>query len=276
MDRFAELTGRRYRLFDYAGAPEAERVIVMMGSGAETAHETVDWLVARGEKVGVLKVRLYRPFSIAERSSPRCRRRVRSIAVLDRTKEPGASASRSTRTSSPRSRGGTRAGSASRRADDRRRALRPVVARNSRPAMVKRRLRRARPSRAAERTSRSGIIDDVTHTSPAVDPDFRHRDAGRRAGASSTASARTAPSARTRTRSRSSARRRELFAQGYFVYDSKKSGAVTISHLRFGPRPIRSPYLDRGRPSFVGLPPVRASWSARRARAAPRRARRSC
>ena len=89
MDRFAGLTGRRYRLFDYVGHPEAERVVVIMGSGAETAHETVDALVAQGEKVGVLKVRLFRPFS-AEDFVAALPRTVRSIAVLDRTKEPGA------------------------------------------------------------------------------------------------------------------------------------------------------------------------------------------
>ena len=90
MDRLAGLTGRSYRLFDYAGAPDAERVVVVMGSGAETAHETVDYLVARGEKVGVLKVRLYRPFSVKHfvEALPQT---VKSIAVLDRTKEPGAS-----------------------------------------------------------------------------------------------------------------------------------------------------------------------------------------
>jgi pyruvate-ferredoxin/flavodoxin oxidoreductase len=90
MARFAELTGRRYRLFDYVGHPEAERVIVMMGSGGETCTQTVEHLVARGEKVGVVKVRLFRPFGRAP-ASRRCRRRRASVAVLDRTKEPGAS-----------------------------------------------------------------------------------------------------------------------------------------------------------------------------------------
>ena len=89
MDRFAALTGRRYGLFEYAGHPEAERVIVIMGSGAETVHETVDWLVERGEKVGVLKVRLYRPFSVNDfvAALPKS---VKALCVLDRTKEPGA------------------------------------------------------------------------------------------------------------------------------------------------------------------------------------------
>ena len=89
MARFAELTGRRYRLFDYVGHPEAERVVVMMGSGAECAHETVDHLVARGERVGVLKVRLFRPFSV-EHLLAALPASARSIAVLDRTKEPGS------------------------------------------------------------------------------------------------------------------------------------------------------------------------------------------
>ena len=89
MDKFARIVGRQYHLFDYVGAPDAERVIVMMGSGAEVAHEAVEALSARGEKVGLLKVRLFRPFSI-EAFVAACRPRVKSIAVLDRTKEPGA------------------------------------------------------------------------------------------------------------------------------------------------------------------------------------------
>ncbi|MEI2653750.1 MAG: hypothetical protein V9G12_16670 [Microthrixaceae bacterium] len=89
MDRFAELTGRRYAPFDYVGHPEAERVVVMMGSGAECAHETVEHLVAAGERVGLVKVRLYRPFSI-DRFLAALPATVRSVAVLDRTKEPGS------------------------------------------------------------------------------------------------------------------------------------------------------------------------------------------
>ena len=129
MDQFAELAGRQYHLFDYVGAPDAERVIVMMGSGAETAHETVEYLNARGEKVGVLKVRLYRPVLESSTSCRRCPSTVKSIAVLDRTKEPGARASRSTRTwSRPWAKASTQ-GWAPFKAmpHDRRRPLRPVV-----------------------------------------------------------------------------------------------------------------------------------------------------
>ena len=89
MEAFAKLTGRRYGLFDYVGHPEAERAIVMMGSGAEAAHETVDWLVSHGEKVGLVKVRLYRPFSIRHLAAA-LPKTVKSIGVLDRTKEPGS------------------------------------------------------------------------------------------------------------------------------------------------------------------------------------------
>src|SRR4029453_16329209 len=89
MARFAELTGRRYRLFDYTGHPQAERVIVLMGSGAEAAEETVDWLTRRGERVGVLRVRLFRPFSVRDFPAG-LPESVRALAVLDRTKEPGA------------------------------------------------------------------------------------------------------------------------------------------------------------------------------------------
>ena len=89
MDKFAGIVGRQYHLFDYVGAPDAERVVVMMGSGAEVAHETVEYLIKRGEKVGLLKVRLYRPFSV-EHFAAALPKTAKTIAVLDRTKEPGA------------------------------------------------------------------------------------------------------------------------------------------------------------------------------------------
>ena len=207
--RFAALTGRRYRLFDYVGHPEAERVIVMMGSGAETAHETVDWLRARGERVGVLKVRLYRPFSARGLRSRRCRRRRGPIAVLDRTKEPGARrraalpgrASRRSRKSptGPIARA-ARASSAGAT------ACRPRNSRRRWSQAVFDELRRPSPQQPLHRRHR-GRRDPLV---AGVGPRPRHRAGRRVARACSSAWARTAPWAPTRTRSRSSARRRRL------------------------------------------------------------------
>lgn len=248
MDRFGELTGRQYTLFDYVGATDAERVIVLMGSGAETVHETVEHLVARGEKVGVLKVRLYRPFSPAallEALPPT----VTSIAVLDRCKEPGADgeplykdvlgalaqASADGQRSMPRVIGG-RYGLASKEFT---------------PAMVKAvfdELAAATPKRQFT----VGIHDDLTHLSLPWDTAFR-TDASRQLqhavfwglGADGTVSA-------NKNSIKILGEATDLQAQGYFVYDSKKSGAVTVSHLRFGPASIRSTYLvEPGMAGFV-------------------------
>jgi len=242
-DRFAARTGRRYHLFDYAGHPEAERVLVLMGSGAETAHDTVDWMAARGEKVGVLKVRLYRPFSVREfaRALPAS---VRSIAVLDRTKEPGSvgeplyldvlAAVREAReegwaswTGDPRILGG-RYG---------------LSSKEFTPAMVKAvfdELGREKPGNHFT----VGITDDVTKTSLPVDAslDIEPGDIVRAVfyglGSDGTVGA-------NKNSIKIIGEESGRSAQGYFVYDSKKSGSMTISHLRFGPRPIRSPYLIR-------------------------------
>jgi pyruvate-ferredoxin/flavodoxin oxidoreductase len=248
MNRLAALVGRRYRLFDYAGAHDAERVIVMMGSGAETAQETVEHLVARGEKVGVLKVRLYRPFSV-EHFLEAVPATVRTLAVLDRTKEPGslgeplyldvvaavaeAVASRRTRFATPPRIIGGRYG---------------LGSKEFTPAMVK---------GVFDETSRErprahftvGIRDDVTHTSLAYDPAFSTEDpATVRAifyglGSDGTVGA-------NKNSIKIIGEQTDHYAQGYFVYDSKKSGSTTVSHLRFGPRPIRSTYLI-SRASFV-------------------------
>jgi pyruvate-ferredoxin/flavodoxin oxidoreductase len=248
MDRFGELTGRRYTLFDYVGATDAERVIVLMGSGAETVHETVEHLVARGEKVGVLKVRLYRPFSPAallEALPPT----VKSIAVLDRCKEPGADgeplykdvlgalaqASADGRRSMPRVTGG-RYGLASKEFT---------------PGMVKATFDELQET-SPRRQFTVGIHDDLTHLSLPWDPAFR-TDASRQLqhavfwglGADGTVSA-------NKNSIKILGEATDLQAQGYFVYDSKKSGAVTVSHLRFGPSPIRSTYLvEPGMAGFV-------------------------
>jgi pyruvate-ferredoxin/flavodoxin oxidoreductase len=239
MDRFAELTGRSYHLFDYHGAPDAERVVVLMGSGSGAVHETVDALVAGGERVGVLDVRLFRPFS-GEGFAAALPDTVRSIAVLDRTKEPGAPGeplyqdvvtSLAERVASgrlasmPRVVGG-RYGLSSKEFD---------------PAMAKAVLDEL-AKEAPKNHFTVGIVDDVSHTSLDVDRSFTTEapDVVRAVfyglGADGTVSA-------NKSSVKIIGEEPELYAQGYFVYDSKKSGAMTTSHLRFGPRPIRSSYL---------------------------------
>jgi pyruvate-ferredoxin/flavodoxin oxidoreductase len=248
MDRFGELTGRHYKLFDYVGAMDAERVIVLMGSGAETVHETVEHLNVHGEKVGVLKVRLYRPFApgaLLAALPPTAT----SIAVLDRCKEPGADgeplykdvvtalaqAAADAKRTMPRVIGG-RYGLASKEFT---------------PGMVKAVFDEL--SNAAPKSQFTiGIHDDLTHLSLPWDADFR-TDASRQLqhavfwglGADGTVSA-------NKNSIKILGEATDLMAQGYFVYDSKKSGAVTVSHLRFGPAPIRSTYLvEPGMAGFV-------------------------
>jgi len=242
MERFATLTGRRYRLFDYVGHPEAERVIVMMGSGAETAHETVEAKVARGEKVGLLKVRLYRPFAV-DAFIAALPRSVKTLAVLDRTKEPGsigeplyldvvAALQEGFSGACPRVIGG-RYG---------------LSSKEFTPAMVKAVFDEAAQAKAKNHFT-VGIVDDVTHRSLPVDATFDlERDDRVRAvfyglGADGTVSA-------NKNSIKIIGEETPHHAQGYFVYDSKKSGAITISHLRFGPGPIRSTYRI-GRAGFV-------------------------
>jgi len=232
MERFARRTGRRYQPFEYVGAPDAERVVVLMGSGCEAAHETVDALVAGGEKVGIIKVRLYRPFDNA-RFLAALPPTVRSIGVLDRTKEPGASGepllldivnALYDAPIHPRVIGG-RYG---------------LSSKEFTPAMVKGVFDHLALEHPKPRFT-VGILDDVTFTSIDYDPSFSlEPDDVVRAmfyglGSDGTVSA-----------NKNSCKiigDRDHFAQGYFVYDSKKAGAVTVSHLRFGTRPIRSTYL---------------------------------
>ncbi|MCP5516211.1 MAG: pyruvate:ferredoxin (flavodoxin) oxidoreductase [Verrucomicrobiales bacterium] len=241
MDQFAEITGRRYNLFDYVGAPDAERVIVLMGSGGETAHETVEHLVAAGEKVGVLKVRLYRPLAVQAfvEALPAS---VRRIAVLDRTKESGSAGEPlyldvvaalnealanewGPLTSMPRVLAG-RYG---------------LSSKEFTPGMVKGVL----DNLAADRPKNHftiGITDDVSHSSLDYDPAFStEADKVVRCmfyglGADGTVGA-------NKNSIKIIGEETDNYAQGYFVYDSKKSGSMTISHLRFGPQPIRSTYL---------------------------------
>jgi pyruvate-ferredoxin/flavodoxin oxidoreductase len=256
MDRFAKLTGRQYHLFDYAGAPDAERVIVVMGSAAETVEETAKFLAARGEKVGVVKVHLFRPFSAADMVSA-LPPTVRTIAVLDRSKEPGSagealyldvvaalSEARRTKSQEPRT-DGSFAANGSRFSV----LGSPTViggryglsSKEFTPAMVKGvfdELARDEPKNHFT----IGINDDVSHTSLAYDPAFSIEDPQAvrcvfwGLGADGTVGA-------NKNSIKIIGEETSNYAQGYFVYDSKKSGSMTISHLRFGPNPIRAAYL---------------------------------
>jgi pyruvate-ferredoxin/flavodoxin oxidoreductase len=255
-DRFARITGRQYHLFDYHGAPDATRVIVVMGSGAETVSETVDALNAKGEKLGVLKVRLFLPFDTTAflDALPKS---VREIAVLDRTKEPGS-------LGEPLFQNVVTA-FANVPAERRPRALiggrYGLGSKEFTPAMAK-----AVFDELAKTTPKNGftvgIYDDVTHTSLPFDRDWDiEADDVVRAvfvglGADGTVGA-------NKNSIKIIGEQTDNYAQGYFVYDSKKSGALTVSHLRFGPRPIHSPYLisqanfvSCSQYSFIGRHPV--------------------
>ena len=250
MDRFGELTGRHYHLLDYCGHPEAERVLILMGSGAETAEETVDYLAARGEKVGLLKLRLFRPFPADAllRALPAS---VRGVAVLDRTKEPGADGEplyKDVLAALARDSMGERILPRLPRVIGGRYGL---SSKEFTPGMVKAVLDElARETPKAQFTI--GIHDDVGHSSLDWDTDFRtdaHRDTFQALfyglGSDGTVSA-------NKNSIKIIGEQTDLHAQGYFVYDSKKSGATTVSHLRFGPRPIHSSYLiEDGDANFV-------------------------
>ena len=234
MDRFAALTGRQYKLYEYYGAADATRVVVLMGSGAEAMQETVDYLLAQGEKVGVLKVRLYRPFDVA-RFAAALPDTVKEIAVLDRTKEPGSAgepmyvdvitALHEARRNSIGVVGG-RYG---------------LSSKEFTPSMCK-----AVFDNLAQAIPKNhftvGINDDVTHTSLSYDVDFSiEPESVTRAlfyglGSDGTVGA-------NKNSIKIIGEDTDNYAQGYFVYDSKKSGSITISHLRFGPNPIHSTYL---------------------------------
>ncbi|MBP1597658.1 MAG: nifJ [Acidobacteria bacterium] len=241
MDRFARIVGRQYRLFEYFGAPDAERIIVLMGSGAEAAHETVEYLTARGEKVGMVKVRLYRPFSVADfvATLPPA---ARVITVLDRTKEPGSAGEPLyldvvTAVAETWSRGtapfqsfplitGGRYGLSSKE-------FTPAIVRGVFDEMKK---------NQPKNHFTAGIVDDVSGTSIDYDSSFSAEgDDVVRAlfyglGSDGTVGA-------NKNSIKIIGEDTPNYAQGYFVYDSKKAGAVTVSHLRFGPRPIHSTYL---------------------------------
>ncbi len=241
MDKFAKIVGRQYHLFDYVGAPDAERVVIMMGSGAEAMDETVTYLVEKGEKVGLIKVRLFRPFSI-EHFVKAIPETVKAIAVLDRTKEPGA-------IGEPLY-------------EDVRTAIGEAMIGNGTklkgyPATVGGRyglgshefnpgMAKAVLDNLKEETPKNhftiGIRDDVTKTSLEWDEDFSteaegvHRALFFGLGADGTVGA-------NKNSIKIIGKATDNYAQGYFVYDSKKSGARTVSHLRFGKQPIKSSYL---------------------------------
>ena len=238
MDKLGDLVGRRYRLFDYYGAPDADRVIVMMGSGATAAEEAVDALNAAGARLGLVKARLYRPFDAAAMIAA-LPKTVKAIAVLDRTKEPGATGEplyQDVITSLAESAGSLPFDA-------------PVViggryglsSKEFTPAMVK-----AVYDELAKLEPKNhftvGIDDDVTHLSLKYDPDFSTEDPKTvRAlfyglGSDGTVGA-------NKNSIKIIGSETDNYAQGYFVYDSKKSGSMTTSHLRFGPNPIRSSYL---------------------------------
>ena len=241
MNQFAAITGRQYHLFDYAGHPQATRVMIIMGSGGETAQQTSEWLNQHGEKTGVLKVRLYRPFSV-EAFAAALPSTTRHIAVLDRTKEPGAVGEPLYVDTVAALREACDKGLASFDAE-------PTVvggryglsSKEFSPAMVKAifdELQR----RAPKNHFTAGIVDDVTHASLPFDAEFdiEPKEMVRAVffglGADGTVGA-------NKNSIKIIGEETDLYAQGYFVYDSKKSGAVTISHLRFGPNPIHSPFL---------------------------------
>jgi pyruvate-ferredoxin/flavodoxin oxidoreductase len=241
MEKFAATVGRKYNLFDYAGAPDAERVIILMGSGAETAGETAKFLSEKGDKVGVIKVRLYRPFS-NEHLLKVLPETVKTVAVLDRTKEPAA------------------AGeplyldvvNAIFESDRRIKVIGGRYGLSSKeftPAMVKGVFDEMAKTKPKNHFT-VGITDDVTHTSIEYDPDFNietpeiTRAVFWGLGADGTVGA-------NKNSIKIIGEETNNYAQGYFVYDSKKSGGNTISHLRFGPKPIRAPYLI-SHAQFVG------------------------
>ena len=240
MNRFAARTGRAYKLFDYVGAADAERAIVMMGSGCGAVEETVARLNASGEKVGIVKVRLYRPFS-TEAFAKALPQSVKRIAVLDRTKEPGG-------VGEPLYLDVISALS------ERGRAIQTIGGRYGlsskefTPAMAKAVFDELRKERAINHFT-VGIQDDVTHSSLEFDPQFStESEKTTRAlfyglGADGTVGA-------NKNSIKIIGEDTDNFAQGYFVYDSKKSGSMTVSHLRFGPEPIRSSYLIE-RANFV-------------------------
>ncbi len=241
MKKFAEVTGRKYGLIDYVGHAEAERVIVLMGSGAEAAHETVEHMVANGEKVGLVKVRLYRPFP-SEALLKALPKTVKSISVLDRTKEPGA-------TGEPLYLDVVTAIAEDFADGSPRLAKMPAIvggryglsSKEFTPAMVKGVFDNSAAAKSKNHFT-VGINDDLTNLSLDYDESFETEASDvKRAvfyglGSDGTVGA-------NKNSIKIIAKDEKRYGQGYFVYDSKKAGAITVSHLRFSPRPIHSTYL---------------------------------
>jgi pyruvate-ferredoxin/flavodoxin oxidoreductase len=241
MDKFASVVGRQYRLFDYVGAADADRIVIMMGSGAETMDEVVTHLVAQGEKVGLMKVRLFRPFSI-EHFIQALPKSVKKIAVLDRTKEPGALGE--PMYGDIRTAIGEAMGDGSLNLSEY-----PVIvggryglgSNEFNPGMAKAVLDNLKAAKPKSRFT-IGIYDDVTLSSLEWDEDFSIKAEGVHQalffglGADGTVGA-------NKNSIKIIGKATDNYAQGYFVYDSKKAGARTISHLRFGKTPIKSTYL---------------------------------
>jgi pyruvate-ferredoxin/flavodoxin oxidoreductase len=246
MDRFAQITGRQYQLYQYAGAPDATSVLVLMGSACETAQETVDFLNAQGGKCGVVKVRLYRPFD-GPRFLAALPATVKAVSVLDRTKEPGSAGEPLYLDVVSALAEGLAAGAVP--------ALPRILggryglsSKEFTPAMIKAVFDNAAAAKPKNHFT-VGIEDDVTHLSLAYDPEFSTE--GEKVvramfyglGSDGTVGA-------NKNSIKIIGESTGNYAQGYFVYDSKKAGAVTVSHLRFGPTPIRSTYLVN-RANFV-------------------------
>ncbi len=241
MDKFAQLTGRHYKLFEYVGAPDAERIIILMGSGAEAVEETVHHLTARGEKVGMVKVRLYRPLD-PSRMIDVLPASVRKIAVLDRCKEPGADGEPLYKD--------VLTALVEHGDDDGHFSALPLVvggryglsSKEFTPGMIKSVFDELSKDKPKNHFT-VGIIDDITHTSLPWDANYRV-DAAEGVmrcmfyglGSDGTVSA-------NKNTIKIMGEETELYGQGYFVYDSKKAGAMTTSHLRFSPQPIHSSYL---------------------------------
>ncbi|HMQ52536.1 MAG TPA: pyruvate:ferredoxin (flavodoxin) oxidoreductase [Anaerolineae bacterium] len=250
MDKFAQLVGRQYHLFDYVGAPDAERVIILMGSGGEAVEETVNYLTARGEKVGLIKVRLYRPFPI-EHFLQALPASTQAIAVLDRTKEPGAAGEPLYQDVVSALAEGLAEGFAPFQQMPRVVGGRyGLSSKEFTPGMAKAvfdNLAGAKPKNHFT----VGIIDDVSHTSLDfeagfdIEPEETVRAIFWGLGSDGTVGA-------NKNSIKIIGQETPNYAQGYFVYDSKKSGARTISHLRFGPQPIHSTYLIQNA-SFVAV-----------------------
>ncbi len=241
MNKFASLTGRQYKLYEYFGHPEADRLIILMGSAADTAEETVSYMLGKNENVGILKIRLYRPFSV-EDFIQQIPATVKSIAVLDRTKEPGS-------TGEPLYQDVITAFSEA--LDEGTAPIKsfPTIvggryglsSKEFTPSMVKAVFDELKKSRPKNHFT-VGIKDDVTHTSIEFDPEFdiESTDTIRAMffglGADGTVGA-------NKNSIKIIGEETDNYAQGYFVYDSKKSGSMTTSHLRFGKKEIKSTYL---------------------------------